>query len=136
MRAIARLLGHFLWNLALCAGWVAFTLVLLLTLAERSGMLADALRDALHRRAGALPVTLQAARVAWFDTRIDLVGLQVGDGTGAVHLDTLEVHWGLASQSGFEIRGLVVRAGRARITNDLVQALEQRFGGGAGAASS
>src|SRR5258708_12021102 len=97
MRAIARLLGHFLWNLALFAGWVAFTLVLLLTLAERSGMLADALRDALHRRAGALPVTLQAARVAWFDTRIDLLGLQAAHPTRPLHLHTLQVPWGLPS---------------------------------------
>jgi hypothetical protein len=128
MRAIARLLGLCLWKLALGAGWTAFALVLLLSVAERSGLLADAARDELRRRAGELPLALEGARVAWFDTRIDLYGLQIGEGAGALHLDKLELHWGLDARAGFEIRGLVVRGGRMLITTGFVQALEHRLG--------
>jgi hypothetical protein len=136
MRAIVRLLGHFLWSLALVAGWVAFSLVLLLTLLERSGMLLDMARSELRKRAGALPVTLESAHVAWFDTRIDLVGVELGEASGNVRIETLELHWGLDAQAGFEIRGIVARGGRARLTTAFVHALEQRLGGPAGADSA
>jgi AsmA-like C-terminal region len=130
MRAIARLLGRFLFSLALVAGWSAFALALLLTLAERSGMLADLARAQLKQAAGTLPVALEGARVAWFDTRIDLLGVQIGDPVTGVRLERVELHWGLNAHAGFEIRGLVVRGGRARITSELVQALERHFGQG------
>jgi hypothetical protein len=136
MRALVRLLGQFLWSLALCAGWIAFVLVLLLSVAERSGLLADAARDALRARAGSLPVALEGARVAWFDTRIDLLGLTLGEGQSSVRLERVELHWGLDAQVGFEVRSIVVRGGLARITAGLVQAIEQRSGDRSGTAGA
>ncbi len=128
MPAIARFRNRFLRKLVLGAGWIAFVLVLLLTAFERSGLLADMLRKELRGHLGALPLELEGAQLAWFDTRIDLVGLRIGEGEGSVQVDRLEVHWGLGLQEGLGIRGLVLRGGRARITPDFVRALETRVG--------
>src|SRR5690242_19752871 len=126
--------GRFLRKLVLGAGWLALVLVLALTAFERSGWLADMLRTKLRGHLGALPMKLEGARLAWFDTRIDLVGLHIGEGEGSVHVDKLEVHWGFDLQEGLAIRALVLRGGRARITPDFVRALETHVGDGPSAA--
>ncbi len=129
MPAIARFKGRFLRKLVLGAGWLAFALVLLCCACEWSGLLADVLRKELRGRAGGLPLELEGARLAWFDTRVDLYGLRVGEGEGSVQIDKAEVHWGFDLRSGLQVRGLVLRGGRARITPDFVRALESRVGG-------
>src|SRR5258708_11609689 len=98
MPAIARFRNRFLRKLVLGRGWIAFVVVLLLTAFERSGLLADMLRKELRGHLGALPLELEGAQLAWFDTRIDLVGLRIGEGEGSVQVDRLEVHWGLGLQ--------------------------------------
>jgi len=134
MRANARFPGRLLRRLTFAAGWTAFVLVLLGLALEHSGLLADFARARLQVLAGGMRATLEGARLAWFDTRVDLVGVQLGEGEGAVRLEKVEVHWGIDTQAGFVVRELVVRGGRARITPELVQALEQRAGAQPGTA--
>ncbi len=129
MPAIARFQRSFLRRLVLGAGWLAFALVLLCCALEWSGLLADLVRKELRGRVGSLPLELEGARLAWFDTRVDLYGLRVGEGEGSVQIEKAEVHWGFDLRSGLQVRGLVLRGGRARITPDFVRALESRVGG-------
>ncbi|MBK7645188.1 MAG: hypothetical protein IPJ19_19435 [Planctomycetes bacterium] len=126
MRALAR----FAWGLVLAAGWIACALVVSIVVFERSGILADTLRKELRARAGDLHVELEDARIAFFDTRLSLYGLQLGEGSSAVRIDKLELRWGVDTESGFGVRGLLLRGGRLRLSSALLQQFEERLGPG------
>lgn len=123
MRALLRLVGLFSWNLALALGWLAFALIGALTLAEKSGLLTRLVESELRSRAGSLSVSLAHARMAWFETRLELEGLELGERGELARLEHVQLSWRIGPGWRPELRGVDVRDGRVWIARETQQHL-------------
>lgn len=102
------------------ARWVAFglALVVLAVLAllfayEKSGVLADRVRHELGARLGdgTTPISIGAARLRWFDARLELDDLRIGD---VVAFERLEADFDVFAPQGPALRA--ARAAGGRVT--------------------
>ncbi len=126
MRALARLTLRLCLGLALALGWIAFAGVVILWLAEETGLLRRAVVSALRRDAGTLAADLevQNVRLRWFEPALELEGVQIGHAGELAFLRHVDVHFRFARERGFEPAGIEAWDGHVRITPALLNAFE------------
>lgn len=121
-----RLLGRLFATLALGLGWIAFAALVGLWLAEETGLLRRAVRDALRARAGTFAddVDLEDARLSWFEPVLELRNLQVGPRGEQVLVRRVRARFAFTTANGFTIERIEATGGHVRISPSLVTGLE------------
>lgn len=123
---LVRLVGRLFASLALGLGWIAFAALIGLWLAEETGLLRRAVRDALRTRAGTFAddVELEDARLAWLEPVLELRNLQVGPRGESALVRRVRVRFAFDRASGFTIERIEATGGHVRISPALVNGLE------------
>jgi hypothetical protein len=121
MRSLARLLGR----LVLALGWVAFCLLAVLFLAEKSELLTLVVRRVLADRVGPLgkDLYIEHASLGWFLPAVQLRGTRLGEGGDMVRLAEVRLSVDLSAGGGLRVSRVDVSGGHVRLSQDLFDRL-------------
>ncbi len=124
MRAF-RTIARIAFGLVLAAGWLLLVVAIGLFIAEKSGFLADRVRASLAKRLGPLgkELTIERARLAWFEPGIDLEGVRIGRNGEWLDLTSARANFALLADRGPRLHAVELRGGRVRLSRTFLDAL-------------
>jgi len=120
-----RVVTRFLGGLFIALGWVAFSLLAVLLVAEKTGILTRlahrTLAGRMHVAGGDLRI--EHVSLSWFLPQVTLRGVELGEEGGTVRLEESKVAFDLLRKGGPRLRRVDVRGGRVRLSHGLSERL-------------